>query len=159
MTRDSHKSRQGAQSAGRVRPTYHASGGTPHGFTLLEVLVALAILAVALAASLRATGIAASSSEGLRDRLAATWVAQNRLALHQAQRDWPKPGNSGGEAELGGMRFQWQEVVSDTPNPRFRRLEVKVFVPGRLDAPLAQLTGYAVNEAVAPTASGSSAGG
>ena len=50
------------------------------GFTLLETLVALAILAIALSAAFRAVGATTGSAEGLRDRLLADWVAQNRLA-------------------------------------------------------------------------------
>lgn len=55
------------------------------GFTLIEILVALAILAVALAAAVRSASIAADGTLDLRERLAGTWVAQDRLAEYTAR--------------------------------------------------------------------------
>jgi general secretion pathway protein I len=111
------------------------------GFTLIEVLVALAILAVALAAGSRASALMADSSSGLRERLLASWVAQNRLAELQARRTWPGAGTREGEAEQAGMQLAWRETVSTTPNPAFRRIEISVSRPGEAHR-LAQLTGY-----------------
>lgn len=129
-----------------------ASLSAARGFTLLEVLVALAILAVALAAALRATGLAAGQTEALRDRLGATWVVQNRIALHRALHDWPSPGEIEGDAEQAGMRFTWREVISNTPNPAFRRVVVRVYGTQAPDDVLASLTAYLVKEPEAPSA-------
>src|SRR5687767_3505702 len=85
------------------------------GFTLLEVLVALAVLAVALAAGTRALGQAVDLSAGLRDRSIALWVAQNRLAQHRLRGGWPALEASEGEDEMGGSRWRWREQVSSTP--------------------------------------------
>lgn len=112
------------------------------GFTLIEVLVALAILAVALAAASRASAMMADSSAGLRERLLASWVAQNRLAELQARRAWPDAGLREGEAEQAGIRMVWRESVSATQNRDFRRVEISVAVPGRDDHALARLTAY-----------------
>lgn len=111
------------------------------GFTLVEVLVALAILAVALAAGSRASALMADSSSELRERLLAGWVAQNRLAELQARRAWPATGTREGEAEQGGLTLAWRETVSTTPNPAFRRVEISVGRPDDAHR-LAQLTGY-----------------
>ncbi len=59
------------------------------GFTLLETLVALAILAIALSAAFRAMGVAAQSSGELRERLVGDWIAENRLAELRATQAWP----------------------------------------------------------------------
>jgi general secretion pathway protein I len=112
------------------------------GFTLVEVLVALAILAVALAAASRASAMMADSSSELRERLLAGWVAQNRLAELQARRAWPAAGTREGEAEQAGLKLTWRETVSTTPNQAFRRVEISVHATARDDHALARLTGY-----------------
>jgi type II secretion system protein I len=77
----------------------------PRGFTLIEVLVALAILAVALAAAVRSTGVAADSTRQLKERLVATWVAQNRLAEYAVRPLFPDAGARQGTTEAGRHAF------------------------------------------------------
>lgn len=97
-----------------------------NGFTLLEVLIALAIVAIGLSAALRASAVGSEAALEHRTRLAAMWLAQNVIAERTARGDWLEPGTYESEAELAGERFFLQEVVKPTPNPRFRRLEVSV---------------------------------
>jgi general secretion pathway protein I len=115
------------------------------GFTLLETLVALAILAIGLTAAMRAVGLSTQSAGDLRDRRLAQWVAANRLAQIRAQALFPETGTSQGEQTQAGERFRWREDIQATPNPLFRRVDVRVF---RADAPegnaLVLLTGFAV---------------
>lgn len=113
------------------------------GFTLIEVLVALAILAVALAAAVRATGTAADGAVDLKERLLATWIAQDRLAEYAALSRWPEIGAREGAAEQAGVQFAWRETVSGTPNQRFRRVEVQVFPARAPKYAIATLVGYA----------------
>ncbi|HUX32013.1 MAG TPA: type II secretion system minor pseudopilin GspI [Thiobacillus sp.] len=112
------------------------------GFTLIEVLVALAILAIALAAASRASAMMANSSAELRQRLLASWVAQNRLAELQARRAWPNAGTYEGEVEQAGLKLTWHETVSATSNRAFLRVEIHVGAAGRDEHALARLTGY-----------------
>jgi general secretion pathway protein I len=113
------------------------------GFTLLECVVALAILAVALTASLRALGATAQSTAQVRDHTLASWVAHNRLAQLRATDAWPPLGRNEGTAEQAGRQFVWRESTEPTPNPLFRRVEVKVFdVDG--ETGLADAWGFAV---------------
>ncbi len=116
-------------------------GARSRGFTLLECLIALAILAVALTAALRAAGTTAQSSYALRDHSLASWVAQNQLALLRAEQTWPALGRSDGEAVQAGRKFAWQQTVAPTPNPLFRRVEIQVLSAD--DAtPLASMSGF-----------------
>jgi general secretion pathway protein I len=115
------------------------------GFTLIEVLVALAIVAVALLAALRVAGQGANNAAELRARLFAGWVAENRLAEHRARGDWLPPGIQSGTQRQGGMEFTWREEVVATPNPAFRRVDIFVFpVPAEYGS-LAHLVGFVVN--------------
>ena len=114
------------------------------GFTLVEVLVALAIVSIALMAALRAAGQATSASGELRLRLFAGWVAENRLAEHRARVDWLPTGIVRGTQSQGGIVFNWREEVIPTPNPAFRRLDVFVSAPAEETRALAHLTGFVV---------------
>lgn len=96
------------------------------GFTLLEVLVALAILALGLAAAGRAGSTAADSSAGLRDRLLASWVAENEAAWLHATRAWPAPGTHNGRSRMAGQEFTWHLQVTPAAQGHFRRFEISV---------------------------------
>ncbi|MDD3354600.1 type II secretion system minor pseudopilin GspI [Zoogloea sp.] len=112
------------------------------GFTLLETLVALAILAVALTAAFRAMGVSAQSAGELRERLIGDWVAENRLAELRATQAWPGPGTREGSAEQAGRSYRWREEVKATPNPLVRRVDVSVYASGNDTHAIARLSGY-----------------
>jgi general secretion pathway protein I len=114
-------------------------------FTLIEVLVALAILAVALAAGMRAVAQSADGAASLRLRTLALWVAQNRLAQAQLADPWPARGVADGDETQAGTRLHWRETVTDTPNPAFRRIEIVVAEPALSGYALARLVGYIGN--------------
>lgn len=116
------------------------------GFTLLEVVVALAVLSVALMAVLRSGATAAQNAGDIRLRLLADWVAQDRLAEHRGRRDWLPLGSGGGEAAQAGIKFRWEEKIAATPNAQFRRIDVRVFAAdgGESAAALAQITGFLI---------------
>ena len=114
------------------------------GFTLVEVLVALAILAIALMAAMRAASQGTSNVAELRSRVLAGWVAENQLAGHRARGDWlPLEGQTGNVVQ-GGMEFVWREKVVSTPNTAFRRVDVTVFAATDESHALARLTGFVV---------------
>lgn len=115
------------------------------GFTLVEVLVALAIISIALMSALRAAGLGTNNVAELRSRLVAGWVAENRLAEHRARASWLPLGIQRGTQREGGMDFVWREEVIATPNVAFRRIEIRVFAPGDESHSLANLVGFLVN--------------
>lgn len=115
------------------------------GFTLVEVLVALAIVSIALLAALRAAEQGTSNAAELRARLLAGWVAENLLAEHRARGDWPPLGIQRGTEHQGSLDFSWRAEIIATPNAAFRRIDVFVFdAPAQVHA-LAHLTGFVVN--------------
>ncbi|MBI3545466.1 MAG: type II secretion system minor pseudopilin GspI [Gammaproteobacteria bacterium] len=115
------------------------------GFTLVEVLVALAVLAIALAALMRAMGQSIDVTAALRERNLALWVAQNRLSQHQMQQDWPSVDTIDGETEMAGEKWTWREQVSTTPEPKMRRLEITIRKTGGGKENLATLVGFLAN--------------
>jgi general secretion pathway protein I len=115
------------------------------GFTLVEILVALAIVAIALTAGMRALTQATDSAAALKARTLALWIAQDRLAAAQIETPWPALGRSTGEAQQAGATFVWSATVGTTPNPAFRRIEIIVAEPQTPDYALARLTGFLGN--------------
>ena len=118
--------------------------GRRAGFTLVEVLVALAIVSIALLAALRAAGQGTSNVDELRSRLLAGWVAENLLAEHRARGDWLPLGIQRGTAREGGLEFAWREEVIATPNSAFHRVDVLVYATPEESRSLARLTGFVV---------------
>ena len=119
-------------------------GGRSEAFTLVEVLVALAIISIALLAALRVAGGGTNSVGELRARLLAGWVAENILADQRARGEWPPTGILKGTQSQAGFEFSWREEVIATPNASFRRVDIRVFAVPDEAHPLAHLTGFVV---------------
>jgi len=111
------------------------------GFTLIEVLVALAVFAIAVAVLVQAGTQRADNIAYLRDRTLADWIASDRITQLRLDAGWPDPGTSDGETEMAGRTWHWQVDVSKTPESAVRRVEVAVRL-GKESAPLARVTGY-----------------
>ncbi len=112
------------------------------GFTLIEILVALTIMAVALAAGMRTLNQSADNANLLKLRTLALWVAENRLAELQLMPQLPAPGTSSGTATQAGIRFLWRQTVQMTPNPAFRKINIRVTESGQPDYEIARLNSY-----------------
>ena len=113
-----------------------------YGFTLIEVLVALAVVAVALSAGMRAIAQGADGASALKARTLAMWVAENRLAQAQLDDPAPAPGTTTGEEAQAGARFTWRRTVEASPNPAFWKVEIVVAPDDQPGYVLARLVGY-----------------
>ena len=100
------------------------------GFTLLEVLVALAIIAIALGAFIKAGGDSARNLAYLQEKTYADWVAMNRAAELRLARTWPAVGESNGDSTMAGRKWHWEVTVSGTFDPDVRRADIDVGPPG-----------------------------
>lgn len=98
----------------------------PGGFTLIEVLVALAIVAVTLVAGLRATMSLSNNAQRQADMLVAQVCAENELIRLRLTRQLPAMGGSDFACEQAGRVFSGRLNVSPTPNPIFRRVDAQV---------------------------------
>jgi general secretion pathway protein I len=101
-----------------------------NGFTLIEILIALTIIAIALAASMRGLALSTEAAVETKTRTLATWVAQNRVALAQAmvltQGTLPAIATTQNTVEMAGQQFKVDETVTESPNKAFRKFNVKV---------------------------------
>lgn len=97
------------------------------GFTLLEVLVALAVLAIAMGAIINAATQSIASTAYLRDQTFASWVALNKInELLLNPEPWPKEGYLEGNADLANHAWRWEARFVKIDDPDLRRLQVTV---------------------------------
>ena len=96
------------------------------GFTLIEVMVALAIVAISLAAGARAASSVVDTSQRLSDVVLAQWCADNQLTELRIMGGWPAVGKTPFTCVQLGRNFKGTLKVTPTPNPNFRRVDAKV---------------------------------
>lgn len=105
---------------------YAASVRRSTGFTLIEVLVALTIVAIALAAGIKAAAALTGNAERLLEVSAAQWCAENQLSELRLSRQFPSVGDSEFECQQLGRNYLGRMLVRPTPNPNFRRVEAQI---------------------------------
>ena len=99
---------------------------TSQGFTLIEVLVALGIVAIALAAGVRSTGALTRNAERQSDLLLAQLCAENALVAVRLSKQMPAVGDNTVNCEQAGRNLGVTLSVRPTPNPNFLRVEAQV---------------------------------
>ena len=112
------------------------------GFTLLEVMVALAVIAIGMAAVMSAVTTTVKNAAGLRDRTFAQWVAMNKLTEMQINHEWPSTNSSDGSSIMADHEWYWEIAVKDTDIPTMRRVEISVRENKDDDSSLVTLTGF-----------------
>jgi general secretion pathway protein I len=131
------------------------------GFTLVEILVALAVLAIAVAAVVTAVSGHVNNAAYLRERTLAHWVAMNKVTELQVGGDWPEPGTQQGDSLMAAQEWSWQVTVSNTGDADVRRLDVKVFAgkdPKDHAEPAAIMVAYVGRPSAAAATAGAATG-
>jgi general secretion pathway protein I len=96
------------------------------GFTLVEVLVAVAIVAITLAAGLKAAGALTDNAQRLGDVVNAQWCADNALTNLRLAKQFPGVGDIEFACNQMGRDYQGRLVTRPTPNPNFRRVDAVI---------------------------------
>lgn len=118
------------------------------GFTLLEVLVALMVVAVSLAAIASQMVQMIDAATTMQNRTYASWIGHNKITEMRLENVVPDVSASSGEIEYAGQEWAWRAVVSETGVPNLYRVDVTVSFPGE-DPLMRPLTGF-IGEPVPP---------
>ena len=114
-----------------------------NGFTLIEVLVALAISALGLAAALSVVTNSARNAGYFRDRTFASWIAQNKITEARLGATLPSVDKTNGELDYAGRKWKWEQAVTQTEVPGMRRIDVSVRpADADVSASLATVSGF-----------------
>ncbi len=104
------------------------------GFTLIEVLVAVAVLSFSLMAAIKVASEVTLSAIHMQEKTFAQWVAMNKVAELRLQKSWPSVGRSNGDLEYADRSWHWKVEVTSTQDASVRRAEVSVFPEVEKDA-------------------------
>ena len=115
------------------------------GFTLLEVIIALGIVAVGILAVSRAITGFAETTLTLEQRMVASWVASNRLETHRILKTPPVVGTSHGSEEMAGRVWYFRETTTTTADPNLFRLDIVVFTDRDETEEAGSIYGYTLN--------------
>ena len=118
--------------------------GRAKGFTLLEVMVALAVIALALAAATSAVSGNIRNASGLQQRTYAHWVAMNKLAEMQLANQWPATKTTRGSSLMSKQEWYWSTKVTKTPDgfDLIRKVDITVRLNEDDESSLITLTGF-----------------
>ncbi|QTL36816.1 MULTISPECIES: type II secretion system minor pseudopilin GspI [Pseudoalteromonas] len=123
--------------SGLIRRTKQA------GFTLLEVMVALSICAVAGIAAMQATGEHINHISTLEQQAYASWVAENRLVMMRAgAKEGAVRNGLKGDEEMGGVTWYWSQSTLATADPTFVKVTIEVFSDEKREHSVYDLTTF-----------------
>jgi len=112
------------------------------GFTLLEVMVALAVIAIGLSAVITEASRNINNAALLEDKTLGHWVAANKIAEMQVANEWPGIGEAKGDVEMAGREWYWTVRVEAAPYERLRRLNVEVRSDANSERPIVSVAAF-----------------
>ncbi len=113
------------------------------GFTLIEVMVALTIIAISLGALLSSSGTQANSAGYLKLKTLAHWVAVNELNQIRISKKFPSTGDKKGSTEMANHEWYWTRTTKKTEDKNARQITFTVYQDKERKKNLTSLTGYA----------------
>lgn len=111
------------------------------GFTLIEVMVALLVVAISLFAIFKSTSSVTWHASYLKEKTIANWIAQNQVALYRSKKTWTNVSNTSGQVNMADVEWDWKMHIEKTENPNVRKIDVEVFRDGD-EAISGSATGY-----------------
>ena len=112
------------------------------GFTLIEVIIALTIIAVGLAAVISAASSTVYNAAGLQERTFAHWVAMNEITKLHVMQEFPAPRKTSGSTLMAEHEWFWTMDVIETQDKAVRKVEVAVRANEDDENSLVHLTGF-----------------
>ena len=112
------------------------------GFTLLEVMVALAVIGIGLGAVITEANRNISNAALLEDKTLGHWVAANKVVEMQVTKEWPGAGEQSGDVEMAGRDWYWTVIIIDTPDERVKRMDVEVRTDSGSEKPVVKVISY-----------------
>jgi len=99
-----------------------------NGFTLLEVMIALAIFSIGSVALTKGMSQLVGQQSRLELKTFASWIAENKYNQRVALQNFPEVGVNSDEIQFAGQNWEVEEQIIATPNPFMRRIEISVFL-------------------------------
>jgi len=112
------------------------------GFTLIEVMLALAVFSIAGIALLSTASNNARNMGHLESKMFANWIASNQLVASSLEKKWPPKNNLNGEVELAGRAWFWKQKVIKTTDKNMRAIVMEVRLHEDDELAVSSLTTY-----------------
>ena len=116
------------------------------GFTLIEVMVALTIIAIALGALLNTSGTQASSAAYLKQKTLAHWIATNELTQIRISKEFPDIGDERGSTEMANKEWYWIRTTKKTADDNARKVSYTLYADEDYEQNLTSLIAYVTRE-------------